>query len=74
MSDPVERAGKFLQQCGSCDAGLPMACTCPDEDFRPVMLDLVQEIERLRADAAAVARRAYESGQRDLIALKELGF
>jgi hypothetical protein len=51
-----------------------MSCTCLGEDFRPVMLDLVREIERLRADAMTVARRAYESGQRDEVALREMGF
>jgi hypothetical protein len=40
---------KWLQQCGSCDGGLPMNCTHPDEDYRPVMLALVREIELLRA-------------------------
>jgi hypothetical protein len=39
---------KWLQLCGSCDAGLPMNCTHPDEDYRPVMATLVDEIERLR--------------------------
>jgi hypothetical protein len=38
--DLIERARPFLQQCGSCDAGLPMACTCPSGDYRPVMADL----------------------------------
>jgi hypothetical protein len=46
--DLIERARPFLQQCGSCDAGLPMACTCPSGDYRPVMADLVAEVERLR--------------------------
>jgi hypothetical protein len=48
MSDLIERARPFLQQCGSCDAGLPMSCTCPTGDYRPVMADLVAEVERLR--------------------------
>ena len=47
--DVIKRAEPFLQQCGSCDAGLLMSCTCPQQDFRPVMLDLVREVERLRA-------------------------
>lgn len=38
---------KWLRQCGPCDAGLPAECTHPDEDYRPVILDLVREIERL---------------------------
>lgn len=40
---------KWLRHCGACDAGLPMSCVCPTEDYRPVMLELVREIERLRA-------------------------
>lgn len=39
----------WLRLCGSCDAGLPMGCTCPSADPRPMILRLVQEIERLRA-------------------------
>lgn len=31
-----------------CDAGLPTSCTHPSEDYRPVMLALVREIERFR--------------------------
>lgn len=46
--DVIKRAERFLSQCGSCDAGLPMSCTCPQDDFRPVMLELVREVERLR--------------------------
>ena len=38
---------KWLGQCGACDAGIGM-CTHPEEDYRPVMLDLVREVERLR--------------------------
>lgn len=42
-------SNKWLGMCPSCDAGLPGAdCTHPEDDYRPVMLDLVREIERLR--------------------------
>lgn len=41
---------RWLQMCGSCDGGLPMSCTHPDEDYRPVMAALVDEIKRLRSD------------------------
>lgn len=47
--DLLARAAPFLNVCGSCDAGLPTSCTYPKGDFRPVMLDLVREVERLRA-------------------------
>lgn len=33
-----------------CDAGISMTCTCPLEDCRPVMVSLVEEIERLKAE------------------------
>lgn len=42
---------KWLQVCGYCDAVIPgAACTHPTEDYRTVMLGLVREIERLRAE------------------------
>lgn len=50
MTDVLTRAAPFLNVCGSCDAGLPMSCTCPTGDYRPVMLDLVREVEALRAE------------------------
>jgi hypothetical protein len=40
---------KWLNVCPSCDAGLPSQCTHPDEDYRPTMLALIDEAERLRA-------------------------
>ena len=44
-------AEKWLKECGACDFGLSeYGCHCPaDEDYRPVMLSLVQEVERLRS-------------------------
>lgn len=44
--EQIER--DWLNACGACDAGLTMSCTCPAEDYRPVMLTLVREVERLR--------------------------
>ena len=43
--DAVE--AEFLRQCGGCDAGLMMGCTCSQRDFRPTMLALVAEVRRL---------------------------
>ena len=40
-------AAEWLQQCGPCDAGLPMGCACPDKDPRPVIASLVEHVERL---------------------------
>lgn len=47
-------AEKWLQQCGPCDAGLPMGCTHPDEDYRPVIAALLDDL----AAAAVVAEDA----------------
>lgn len=38
----LERANKYLQPCGSCDAGLPTACVCAPGDPRAVLMDLVK--------------------------------
>ena len=38
---------EFLRQCGGCDAGLMVGCTCSQRDFRPTMLALVAEVRRL---------------------------
>jgi hypothetical protein len=45
--DAIERV--FLQVCPSCDGGLPMACTHPESDYRPVMQSLVAEVRSLRS-------------------------
>ena len=42
---------KWLNVCGACDAGIG-DCTHPNSDYRPVILDLVSEVERLRATPA----------------------
>lgn len=42
-------AEKWLKPCGSCDAGLPMTCTCPPDDFRPDMQRLIGRAATLRA-------------------------
>jgi hypothetical protein len=39
----------WLKLCGACDAGLPMACTHPQGDYRHCIAALVTEVERLRA-------------------------
>jgi len=47
--DVIERAKPFLALCGACDVGLPMSCTCPPGDVRMILLEFIEEIERLRA-------------------------
>lgn len=38
---------KWLQPCGPCDGGLPMSCSHPDEDYRNVILALVNRVREL---------------------------
>lgn len=41
---------EFLRPCGLHDYGVDSAgCACPGSDYRPVMLDLVEEVESLRS-------------------------
>lgn len=57
-------AEEFLGECGSCDAGMPTSCACPKRDYRPTMLELVREVERLRESigvaVSALDRWSYE--------------
>ena len=46
--DLLQRADPFLEICGSCELGMPTCCTCPTGDYRPVMLGLYREVQRLR--------------------------
>jgi hypothetical protein len=43
----IEKAQPYLQLCPSCDAGLPMSCTCPPGDSRTVLQELVTALEEL---------------------------
>jgi len=35
----------WLRECGSCDAGLPMSCTCPPGDYRSILLKVWRAYE-----------------------------
>lgn len=49
MIDLDEILAKWCVPCGTCDFGLvEYGCTCPQGDYRLVMLKLVDEIRRLR--------------------------
>lgn len=37
----------WLNQCGYCDAGLPMNCTCPRDDHRHVIAEMVIHLEAI---------------------------
>lgn len=39
---------RWLGVCAACDAGLAANCTHPEDDYRPVILALVLEVEELR--------------------------
>ncbi|MEV1013860.1 MULTISPECIES: hypothetical protein [unclassified Micromonospora] len=41
----------WMELCGTCDAGLPQACTCPAGDPRVVIAALVDEIVKQRQEA-----------------------
>ena len=49
MDDLQALKDKWLGICGACDAGIG-GCSHPDGDYRPVMLKLVREVERLRTE------------------------
>lgn len=53
---------EWLNQCGPCDGGLPMGCSCPDADPRPVIGDLVAALDESRAEVAMVRRGARTLG------------
>lgn len=48
---------KWLSLCGACDGGLTTNCTHPDEDYRPVMLSLVEVVAPLLAQVAALTEQ-----------------
>ncbi len=62
----IEDLGKIteelLRECPACDLGLPYVCVCPpaEFDFRPVMANLVTELERHRAHEERAARALSE--------------
>lgn len=47
-TDVLEAAKPWMQQCGRCDADMPMACTCPPSDPRSLISRMVAEITQLR--------------------------
>jgi hypothetical protein len=53
--------GDWLNQCGSCDVGLPMDCTCPPGDPRAVILALVERLD----DVVTLHRQTSEVGLAD---------
>lgn len=48
MNVDLSTVRQWLNQCGSCDGGLPMNCSCPDTDPRQVIADLYSEVVHLR--------------------------
>lgn len=50
---------KWLQQCGPCDGGLPMSCTHPADDYRPVISALLAAV-RERDNTIARVREVLD--------------
>lgn len=53
-------AEEWLQQCGSCDAGLAMPCTHPTGDPRTIISRLADEVLRLRIRVAEMEDAALD--------------
>ncbi len=53
---------ELLRECPSCDLGLPHNCVCPpaEFDYRPVIANLVTELERHRAHEERANRALSE--------------
>jgi hypothetical protein len=47
----------WLQQCGPCDGGLPMACSHPDGDYRVILAKVWAAYEALEAALPALRRQ-----------------
>jgi hypothetical protein len=56
MSDLDALAEKWLKVCPPCDAGLPDKCTHPDQDYRPVLKLLLEEVRGLRVKVDQLRR------------------
>lgn len=61
IPDLEQITADWLQQCGSCDAGLPATCTCPASDPRVPIGKLADEILRLRTRIAAARETCDEA-------------
>lgn len=64
MIDTQAVRAKWLNQCGYCDAGLAMDCSCTLDDPRHVILELVREVENQRERASFLADREHIVGIR----------
>ena len=68
MSSDGDLAGEvepWLRQCGSCDAALPMGCTCPPGDYRNILLKVWRAYEASREAMAEEIAVALESREDD---------
>lgn len=53
----------WLQQCGPCDGGLPMACVCSDADPRPVIASLLAALDEARAEVERLREQVSTARQ-----------
>lgn len=67
---------EWLNQCGPCDYGLvEMGCACPVGDYRPIIVKLADEVERLTKavqSQTAVANAALAGSARRHAQLDQL--
>jgi hypothetical protein len=61
----------WLRECGSCDAALPMSCTCPPGDYRNILLKVWRAYEATAAEVKVLTETAtkvaYELGRKDAL-------
>jgi hypothetical protein len=63
--DVLEAAKPWMQQCGRCDADMPMGCSCPPGDPRVLISRMAQEIEQTRAHLADAHRLIRDLADED---------
>ena len=71
--DPAE-IEPWLQQCGSCDAGLPMSCTCPAGDYRNILLKVWQAYKASRVLMAEEIAEALRRRRDEALEAKQPGW
>lgn len=60
----LDAARQWARQCGSCDAGLPMSCTCPTGDPRTVIAALLAERDQYASILAEIGDSMSPTGER----------
>lgn len=74
--EPLDLDGvivKWLMPCGPCDASVPVECTHPGEDYRPVMAKLVDEVAALREQIDRASINAEKHGLAEILDAHQIG-